>query len=238
MSRWLIAVHGEPFDLEELPRWFPDGEVFAFSEGSSFFLTGSRFDFLINPVDVLDVATDALSERCAIVSLLWPGMKQLSVGAVFREQDDGQRIPNTMVRAEVGALRIKAGRPSAFQAGTGGGQTDAQRLLVASRSNRHLEIALLLWASADKSWPRLYRLAEELEAYIGMPVDKVGFCSDPERVRFTHSANSSAAGIDSRHREGRYAPPRTPMAHDEAVAFVRQLIIETLKRANAEAANP
>ena len=29
MTRWLIEMNGEPFDLEEDPRAFPEGDAFA-----------------------------------------------------------------------------------------------------------------------------------------------------------------------------------------------------------------
>jgi hypothetical protein len=49
MSRWLVQLIGERFDLEEFPRSFPDGDVHAIEENGEFFLVGSSFESLLTP---------------------------------------------------------------------------------------------------------------------------------------------------------------------------------------------
>ena len=46
MDRWLIEVLGERMDLEELPRYFPDGDVYAIEENGKFYLLGSALESL------------------------------------------------------------------------------------------------------------------------------------------------------------------------------------------------
>lgn len=48
MARWLVQLSGERMDLEEFPRWFPDGEVSAIEENEAFFLVGPAFEVLPN----------------------------------------------------------------------------------------------------------------------------------------------------------------------------------------------
>lgn len=35
MKRWLVELVGESADLEEFPRWFPNGEAYAITEGET-----------------------------------------------------------------------------------------------------------------------------------------------------------------------------------------------------------
>lgn len=50
------------------------------------------------------------------------------------------------------------------------------------------------------------------------------------RGRFASSANNArVAGVDSRHADGKYEPPNAPMTIDEATAFIRDLILASLK---------
>src|SRR5882724_8656783 len=107
MERWLVSVVGEPFDLEELPLWFPSGDIYALAEGQSVFLTGPTLESIREPAEVLDVAAQALDELCAILALLWPQFNAPSVGVVFREDAAGARTSNTIVRLELGAMRLK-----------------------------------------------------------------------------------------------------------------------------------
>ncbi|MET0790586.1 MAG: hypothetical protein ABW061_03630 [Polyangiaceae bacterium] len=222
-------------DLEEFPFWFPTGEVFAFAEAESVFLTGPAFERFRDAVEVRDAAQQVLDDFCAIGSLLWPALHAPRIGTILREDADGKRLGNTIIQLEGAELRVKA----RARLGTGEreGPTAAQALLDAARAGgTHLQMALMLWADPVRTWPRLYRLLEELEKYLGKHVDKFEFCSEPERRRFTQSANcAEVAGKDARHRVGKFKPPANPISLSDAVAFVRKLIEDTLRH---EAARP
>jgi hypothetical protein len=106
-------------------------------------------------------------------------------------------------------------------------------LLEGSRSNPHLRLATLIWADEIRTWPRLYRVLEEVERSLGSTASKVGLCSDNQRDRFAHSANSAeVAGKDARHASGKYKPPDKPMSLDEATSFVGCVLEQSLRRAS------
>lgn len=44
MARWLVQLSGERMDLEEFPRNFPVGNVFAVEENETFYLVGPEFE--------------------------------------------------------------------------------------------------------------------------------------------------------------------------------------------------
>jgi hypothetical protein len=172
------------------------------------YLTGAALEQFKTPSDVRDAALQILDELCAVVSLLWPPFQSPRVDVVYRVHGDGRRTEHRILDARTGHFRIKGRLPSlvAPSEAQQNQSTQAQDLLAASRAGPHLSTALLLWADPLKTWPRLYRMVEELEQHLGGPVSKFAFCSGNERERFTRSANTAAvAGKDSRHADGMFA---------------------------------
>jgi len=233
LARWLIELEGENFDLEEFSYWFPDGEICAMADNGSTYLTGPGFDALVDAGAVHVAALAALDECFAIVSLLQSNVRRPNIGAVVREEDDGSRrrcvfgsakmvgrskmhVNSTIMRADMN-IRVP---------------TQAQVLLGAVSTDRHIKMAILLWGHSSLTWPRLYRTLEELEASLGRKVSDAQLCSGAQRTRFTCSANvEEVAGHDSRHAGGKFQPPSNPMTFDEARRFVAKLFRLVLQKA-------
>lgn len=91
MARWLVEIKADPIDLEEYPRWFPTGDVFAIQQGQRVYLTGGRFDRAGGAEAVRLEAGVALRELFGVVTLLWPPARLPSVGNVEYQHDDGRR---------------------------------------------------------------------------------------------------------------------------------------------------
>ncbi|WP_169980620.1 hypothetical protein [Tautonia rosea] len=233
MGRWLIQLVGEHRDLEEFPYWFPEGEIYAFEEDDKVFLTGSRLERCSEAIEVQETALQIVDEYSAVISLLWPAHKRPEIVAIIRETDDGKRnqfifTPFIESRAKLHHLAVR-GVGQAEETLT---QTRGQQLINAASSNHHLRTGLHLWGDQIRTWPRLYRILEELETYLGQKMDHIGFCSKQERSRFTHSANcAETAGKDARHAGGKFDPPEKPMALGEATEFIRALLEQTLSNA-------
>jgi hypothetical protein len=239
MARWLVELEGESFDLDEYPYWFPAGEIFAVADGENVFLAGGAFEMFQEAGQVRERALQAVDEFSAVIALLLPSLQRPKVGTVFREADDGSRTGHVFLSGSVRA-RSKA-RATLSVTGTpqaDPGPTQAQMLLEGSRSNPHLQTAILIWADENRTWPRLYRILEELERFLREPASKAGLSSGHERDRFTRSANApEVAGKDARHAAGKYEPPGNPMSLDEATSFIRSLLEASLGRAVASSKN-
>jgi hypothetical protein len=232
MDRWLIQLQGEAMDLEELPKWFPSGDVYAVEENGNVLLVGAGLNSLPEADAVLKKAQEALDEFSAVVSLLWTSFRKPQIGQVFREDSAGNRSAYIFLTG-VAAGRSKAGGVMVDASGTAPAPatTQAQDLLAAARKSKHLQEALKVWADPVRTWGRLYRVMEEVKKHFGKPVDKVGLCTDDELGRFTHTANTAeAAGLDARHASGSFQRPTSPMTLQEATSFVSRLLESALRK--------
>jgi len=231
MARWLVQLSGDRMDLEEFPRWFPDGEVSAIEENGAFFLVGLGFEVLPNAEAVLGEAVRTLDRFTAVISLIWPGLRKPAVSHVFREADEGKRDAfvflsgGVSARSKVGAVAVSVGAPQQPPQ-----RTQAQELLSRATGSPHLELALSLWADPMRSWPRLYRVLEEIEQHLGKHVDAAGLCPANQRERFTRTANTAeVSGSDARHATGKFVAPDNPMGLLEATGFVGQMLLSVLR---------
>jgi len=237
MSRWLVKLEGDRFDLEEYPYWFPQGDAYAITLDEDVYITGTAFDKFTSAAQVKDSAVQILDEFSSVISMLSPGIRRPKIDHIVYEEENGTRQVHHILSVEPMVMRSKL--RATLSLGEGGldscrGPTQAEQLLSASRQDRRLQLIVSIWADPVRTWPRLYRLLEELEAFLGTPVDTASFCTEAERGRFTRSANSAEiAGKDSRHRGGKFTPPKNPMSLNEAVAFIRALIIKALRQAGS-----
>jgi hypothetical protein len=235
VARWLVKLEGERFDLEEFPKWFPDGDLLVTEEKGEFLLTGLSLDLLSDAEAVLNAAEAALVRLYAVASLLMPSLRPPRVAHVVREEDSGKRQAFSFMRGSVearsnvsaSAVLVRDGVPVEADPQT---PTRAQMFLAAAE-DKHLAHVLELWGNGVLTWPRLYRIIEAIESSVGCEIDEAGLCTRAERSRFTRSANTAeVSGLDSRHAAGQFQPPTNPMSLGQAQAFVRDVVVGALER--------
>jgi hypothetical protein len=220
MDRWLVRLDGEESVLVEFPRWFPDGEVFSFREGDCFYLSGQVFDVYTEPKDVYEKTIEIVEEYSAIISVLCPRFSKPTVTTIFHENSGGIRKQHCFVFGGFACIKIQAtGDEKPLK-------TEAHKLLEITRTDSQLMLVLYLWCDTPRTWPRLYRILEEIECYLGNKrICDVGLCANSQRERFRRTSNSAeVAGKDARHAVGKFKPPDKPMTLDEAVKFINALI--------------
>jgi len=229
MARWLVQLSGERLDLEKFLYGFPDGDIFAIEEGQDIFIVGSALEVLTEASLVLEEAIRAVDQFSGVISLDWPDLKKPTVSHVYRETDEGRRNAFIFVSGII-APRGQVSIPSIGPSSNPSRPTKAQQMLSRAQSSQHLEIALTLWSDPVRSWPRLYRILEEIEQHISKHVDKAGLCSANERGRFTRTANTAeVSGADARHALSKFAPPSDPMSLEEATRFVGRIFSDVLR---------
>lgn len=232
MTRWLVEITGDRFDIEEFPFWFPDGDPHAVTENGKVFLVGEVFEAFDEASKVHEEVTQVLAEYFEIIRLLQPALRMPTISIVFRESSDGSRQGFAVLtgvaegRSKAHATLAVAGEPEQPTR-----STQAQELLAASRSDPHLRVAVSLASIPGATWPHLYRCLEELESYLNKEVSEAGLCTDKQRTRFRRTANTAeVSGKNSRHGLGKFKPPHDPMSISEARAFVSQILQATLHK--------
>ena len=236
MQRWLVELNGEHADIEEFPKRFPDGDVYAVAENGKVYLTGPAFDQFSEGQSVRNHAMGVVDEMSAVIAMLWAPFRKPQVGSVVREDGCGGRSAWAFPQGVVARAKLGAIQAQVLQHGQAlpAGPTHAQQLLTASRTTEYLHAATLLWVPTDPTWGQLYRIVEELTQHLGMTPAKARLCSKNELKRFKRTANSAdASGLGARHRTGKGEPPKNPMTLEEAATFVKGLLESALGRAVA-----
>jgi hypothetical protein len=220
---WSVELVGRKSDLADFTRWFPEEPAKVVANGDKFFLEGKLFEGLHSHEGVRRVAEERLNLMCAAIKLVCEGLSlRPSAGAIYRIDDSGARHAfapglNLMVRIglEVRSFQNDSQRPTA-----------TQKRVEAAMRNESLRTAMVLWADGNRTWPRLYRILEEIEYGLGgRKVHEAGLASKAQRERFKQSAGSpEVAGADSRHGPKGCDPPKRPMSIKEAEAFIASLL--------------
>ena len=226
---WLVELIGSERDLIDFTRWFPDEPAKVQKDGESFFLSGDLFRGLKEHADVRSAAENEIKLMSAAVKLNCGGLTlRPELGAIYRIDSVGARHAyahgcNLVVKTgiEIRVFDDPNQRPTAMQ-----------KCVQASRRNKSLNMAMILWADNNRTWPRLYRILEEVEhAFNGQKLHKIGLLSKTEYDRFKHSANChEIAGVDSRHGPNGHQPPKHPMTIYEAESFISNLLGHALSR--------
>ncbi|HXI13783.1 MAG TPA: hypothetical protein VNM92_14235 [Thermoanaerobaculia bacterium] len=231
MSPWLIEVSGDRFDTDEIAYWFPSGDVFGVELDGGIYLTGPGLDQCISAAEAREYGAAALDEFAAAISVLSPKFVKPEVGSVILLDDEGRRHATVFAMAASITVRAKAHGTLEISGQTQPAETQGQRLIRTVRERSHLMTAASLWSEANRSWPRLYRILEEIESDLGQTVNRARFCSRNERQRFTQSANSAEiAGKDARHARSKFDIADDPMTLSEALTFIHGLLQKAVQR--------
>ncbi|WP_428506892.1 hypothetical protein [Roseateles sp.] len=232
--RWLVEITGDKFHLEDLPAYFPDGDMYVVLEGERYYIVGSALEVTADHAEVRALALARLEIFAAAMKLIFGHYKTPALAGTYREHPDGRR--DAFASGVVAELTIV----SKIRANLDGvaGPTQAQMLATASMKNRALTTAMILWADEARTWPRLYRILDEVEEGLGNTVSNLDLCSDNQRERFMRSANSpSVAGLDARHSAGNKIPPAKPMTLVEATKFMQGVMLKALSSASSRGAD-
>lgn len=231
MAMWLVPLHGDKFDLEEFPRWFPSGEIYVIEQDSEYFLVGPTFERFSEAEAVLNEANNVLERFTAAINLLGTKIRKPVIDTVIRKNSDGKRnvfvflSGSLTTRSKLSAtLTLTSDSSNALAQ-----ETQAQGIISKATGNLHLEQALSIWNAPTRSWPQLYRTLEEIEMYLGQQVDTAGLCTGKERTRFVRTANTAeVSGMNARHAIGKFLPPTNPMSLKDAADFIRRLLLGVL----------
>ena len=241
-SQWLIPIQGSNDQLELLSKIFTEEPAKIQTLHDGYFLTGGFLDGLTEATVVIN-RLELMLGAARIES----GDDSLSAGLsgmVYRRDENGS-IGKTSL---LGAASVAIGSPVRLSFD---GPGASRSYIKAAESCLHLDSAVRLWADADRTWPRLFRIVEEINVSFRNRINEYpsdvlfgyGLIDSKEDYwRFINSANEAQhAGKDSRHAMDNNKTPKQArkldnpyLTHAEAVSFVR----ECLKRALGHRSNP
>ena len=225
MNHWRVQLSGEPFDLQELARWFPGGDVYVTQIEDVYYIAGKRFDSCDTADDVRADADLALREVYGVVTVCGSVSQIPKLSHVERLRDDGKT--DRFIQVEPAKIRITAGVGSTGT--TPPKLTLAQEMAARAAGDPHLREALRQ-LSLPTSWAQLYRALEEIEQHLGKQVDAAGLTAKADRVRFTRTANTAeVGGQTARHAGSKFMPPPDPMTLAEGQKWIRNLLAKVLR---------
>ena len=223
--QWQVEIYGEPWTLDRVESLFPEGDCFITHEAGRYSVAWSDSSMFASAADARLKAAEAIEEFFSIGRLIFLNLSPISVGAATEILSSGERKVHPFPVSSTARMSYFVDEPNGSEIR----KLKASAMLGTAKAGGALRTAVVLWALEAPNWPRLYRIVEEVEMHFATTIDRLGFCSDAERRRFTHSANSAAvAGNDSRHASGSFAPPKKPLELSEAVEFVRTIVERSL----------
>jgi len=220
MTHWKVELLGEAYDLEELPYFFSSGEICCLAEGEIFFLVAQAFEGQEGPSQVHAMAESLIDDITGAMATHIGRYPRPRAGPVHERGADGQTKKHYSLNAERATVYSRSRLGPAPV-----GPTYPQLFIRAGQRSRHLRHAMLIWADPNRTWPRLYRILEEVQQHLGTDPYRHSLCSKSEQKRFERTANSAeVAGADARHALGRNAPPPNPMTLEEAIHLVGSVL--------------
>lgn len=218
----------EDFELEDYPRWFPDGDIFAIKKPDGYYyLCGPELDNLPTPQEAQARAATVLARFFAIGSILWNGLRKPKTNGVYELMPDGSLQLHSLFSGTL----ISRGKTAAALSDSPG-PTDAQKIYTGvAKSTQHLQEALEYWATGERSWFMMYKVLEAVGHHLyGVP-DKMKILDDNAMERFKRSAdNAKVSGMHARHAERGFAPLNNPMTLEEGEQYIHGLLDRVLRQ--------
>lgn len=225
---WFTEVIGDPFYVDDLPHFFPSGASFAYNEDDRTWLKSNRFLVDMTAAQVHAEAERLLDEMAGALCVFLGHYVRPKVGTVYLLHLDGRKTGHHILKADGAVARTKA--RAKLDGSTG--PTLPQQFVEAALRSAHLQTASLIWTDQVRTWPRLYRVMEEIQQHFGMPPYRAELCGRAEYKIFERTANSAeVAGLDARHALGKFEPPTMPMTLAGAEAFVGKVLERAFRHA-------
>ena len=251
---WMVWLEGNSEHLSLCCYFFKDGPQRICREGDGFVFCCDDFNDCKSSDDVLDRAEESLELALGAVALAGGEHFDIAITGCLIKVDENDNRCYIMKAAAgtgemVGSVRLLSS----------GDRHVPSSYLLAAKRDRHLGLALQLWGGKQRTWPRLYRIAEEIQRAFSEEGKKMDMstifennnlcncnqgndcrCEDQVRI-FKHCANEPDIALaDARHGTGSSKPMDQVtdslhrcgglMTHDEAVRFVQTALVRALQR--------
>jgi hypothetical protein len=221
---WKAYLEGREADLEMLGHQFDQGPEVIGRGDDGCWVTSSRFEGLVDPVDVQRVARRALAEMNGAAALFDANYQPGGLTDRFRDGNGPEVIvANAKIAASFhmiakGEVRdgngelISPAQPS----------TPGQYYVSVAARDRHASEVLELLSEPPADWVALYKVYEVIEAEGDLP----RWASNAEFKAFTASANRpSVGGSGARHAREQPGTPKKTITLAEGQEFIKRVVI-------------
>lgn len=229
---WIMTLKGHPFDLGELVPLMVGGAIHVAMrhDGDQ----GAQSFHLVLPIDLVGMDPDAVQKAArqalqtlnGIASLRVPGYRGAGLDENMHTIDSAGQRRDAVVRPLMGELRMRGLAPTVVvggQARPAPAEGDGVAIFGAAMTDHRIASALELVGHSTPTWPQLYVAFELVRASEGRGM--YAWVSEAETDRFRHTAdNFDVLGAQARHGPKNTDPPKNPMSHDEALAYVHRLV--------------
>jgi len=258
---WMGGLRGTPDNLREFHTLFSEGnagDVKVIKDGESFFLAGDCFSACTSPGNAISIACSKLELMAGVFRLI-VGDADISIYKAVHIDINGVKSNHISV---AGGVRVGCG----IRVFSSSRLLSPHVYVKTADGAIGLDMALRLWSEPSRTWPRLYRIAEEIQKAFSKDGKKTDMskvfrdnnlcncsegsdcrCEDQTRI-FKHCANEpSIAGADARHGAGSSMPMQElpdslrrcggHMTHNEAVRFVETALVRALQRKSEDSSS-
>ena len=217
MSEWRAELSGNKEDLAQIGGILNSDDLRVSYDGTSYFLYSSQFRDCTEALCVYKKTSERLARIRGAASIglpvFWSDVDQLqpplSVAAVEKIGDDGM-VERTTWETELSGMVSSRTGIQPIRSWLELGETDDRVAMI-----------LRIVGRRPLTWTDLYNIYETIEDDVE-PV-RAGWTTRAEAKRFSRTANTTAAGDDSRHAASDDPPHPRPMLLDEAVWFIQNL---------------
>jgi hypothetical protein len=230
MTPWIIELHGERFDLQELLRLNSIPNLQIEEKNGRFYLRAAEFNSYSNASDVLNRGIEILRVINGIAQIEIQNWENVEAIDVARDEADGTRtqflfpLPiraRSRVSTNLTVIKADGTIDSSNQ------KTTMESFFEISRKDTNVERVLRIYGSREHSWSNLCIIYEIIESDVGgkRVIVNNDWSSSSRIGKFKQTANSlTAVGDDARHGKESKDPPPSPMSLSEAEALVESMI--------------
>lgn len=227
-----MKLEGEERDLSELAMHFGGSALAVVEEGGAFWLSSSEFAALTDPEAVKNRGRGLLALASGALHVELGRFAPPRISAAVLVDEAGTKQHFVRVSSSIGIhveanARVERVRPDGtveiveFVAPP----VQTREWAELARSDADVEDVLAILGREDVRWHDLYHVFEVVEADVGAQMFSDGWATKAAVERFTRTANSRGAiGGEARHGHDRFAPPKSPLSHEDARNLVLGLV--------------
>lgn len=233
MIEWWIEIEGNPSDIEMLGTELRTNDLKIIKYDDKNYLWYSGFNSITAAESIHAQAIELINVINGAAKLSYPSIhiiKQTGSIKNIERTPDGE-VKGGGVHIFLPPAKTRSFFTATVRIGDKVLPTALDKWTALSNGDDKVKKVLLLFGNEDHNWDNLYKIFEIVESDVGGKMISNGWITKTQKDRFTNTANSSAAlGVEARHGNNRYAPPKKPMMKGEAIDLISNLVKRWLRQ--------